>query len=392
MNTHVSLSDNPLHYEHLLNRIIELEASDLYITYDSPPAYRIEGVVHYVGGVKFDDESIAECLAKLLTDEQLDDFRSTLELNVAIRWGESTRFRINVFRQQLHTAIVIRRIKTDIPSIEDLRLPTIYKSLVLQKRGLVLLVGATGSGKSTSLAAMIDYRNTERAGHIITIEDPIEFVHRHKKSIVSQRDVGIDTYSFGMALKNTLRQQPDVILIGEIRDQETMEHALNFAETGHLCLATLHANNSNQAIERILSFFPEVKHRQVMLNLALNLKGILSQRLIPSHQNKRIVAVEVLLNEGVMRELIREGSISQIKEMMDKNSDIGMQTFDKALFDLFLKGLITEENAAAYSDNEAHVRLMIMQHKQITLHASQTGTTISSNLPLGSGSSSNTEF
>lgn len=368
------ISSNSLAYNNLLDKIIEFKASDLYITYDSPPAYRIEGVVHKMGNKKFDDESIQTFLQNVLNEEQIDDFESTFELNVSISWKETARFRINVYRQQLHPAVVIRRIQTEIPNIEALGLPTIYKDLVLQQRGLILLVGATGSGKSTSLAAMIDHRNTERAGHIITIEDPIEYIHEHKKSIVSQRDVGVDTYSFGMALKNTLRQQPDVILIGEIRDQETMEHAVNFAETGHLCLATLHANNSNQAIERILSFFPEVKHRQVMLNLAMNLKAILSQRLIPNHAGGRAAAVEVLLNEGIMRELIREGDIKEIKEMMDKNSDLGMQTFDKAIYALLSKGVISEANAIAFADNEAHLRLMIMKQKQIEQHSKTAST------------------
>ena len=369
-----AIRSNSLVYNDLLDQVIELDASDLYITYDSPPAYRIQGVVHTVGNKKFDDDSIQTFLDSALNDEQMDDFESTFELNIAISWKDTARFRINVYRQQLHSAVVIRRIQTAIPQIESLGLPSVYKNLVLQQRGLILLVGATGSGKSTSLAAMVDHRNSERAGHIITIEDPIEYIHEHKKSIISQRDVGVDTYSFGMALKNTLRQQPDVILIGEIRDQETMEHAVNFAETGHLCLATLHANNSNQAIERILSFFPEVKHRQVMLNLAMNLKAILSQRLIPTLTDERVVAAEVLLNEGVMRELIREGNIKEIKEMMDKNSDIGMQTFDKAIFDLLTRGLISEANALAFADNEAHLRLMIMQKKQIEQHAGSSST------------------
>jgi len=375
---------NSLSYNILLDKIIELNASDLYITYDSPPAYRVQGSVHTTGNKKFDDDSIKAFLENVLTEEQIDDFDSTFELNVSISWKEKARFRVNVYRQQLHSAIVIRRIETVIPQIENLGLPPIYKDLVLQQRGLILLVGATGSGKSTSLAAMIDHRNSERAGHIITIEDPIEYIHKHKKSIVSQRDVGVDTYSFGMALKNTLRQQPDVILIGEIRDQETMEHAVNFAETGHLCLATLHANNSNQAIERILSFFPEVKHRQIMLNLSLNLKAILSQRLIPTHTNSRAVAVEVLLNQGVMRELIHEGNISEIKEVMEKNSDIGMQTFDIAIFEMLNKGLISEANAIAFADNEAHVRLMIMKQKQIEHHAKHGGTGLPKNLDAAS--------
>jgi twitching motility protein PilU len=299
----------------------------------------------------------------LLSEEQLDEFESTHEMNTSIAWRETSRFRINVYQQQKHPAIVLRKINTEIPTPEQLGLPPIYSELVMLPRGLILVVGQTGSGKSSSLTAMLGYRNCHGAGHIITIEDPIEFVHTHQGCIVSQRDVGIDTYSYGIALKNALRQRPDVVMIGEIRDREAMEHAINFAETGHLCLATMHANNANQAIERILSFFPEEKHAQIRLNLALNLRAILSQRLILNVQHSRTLACEVMLNRGLIRNLIEEGKIRDIKEMIERGTDQGMQSFDQALFALYMQGIISGETAIHESDNMANMKLNINQHE-----------------------------
>ena len=298
----------------------------------------------------------------LLSESNMDEFESTLEFNTSIQWNEFARFRINAYRQQQHNAMVIRRIQTDIPTPQELHLPKAYTDLIMKKRGLVLVVGPTGSGKSTSLAAMIDYRNTNGNDHIITIEDPVEYLHRHKNCIISQRDVGIDTYSYGMALKNALRQQPDVILIGEIRDRETMEHAISFAETGHLCVATLHANNANQTIERILNFFPEEKHKQVLNNLSLNLRGIISQRLIQNIKGKRSLACEILLNEGVISQLILEGRVGEMKETMANNRDYGMQTFDQALHELYLMEEISQDTAINFADNPANLRMKIIHN------------------------------
>ena len=345
----------------LLADMVKHKASDLYLTVGCPPSLRLSDRILEVGDAPLSDEDMEAFLEEFLSEEHRDEFETTLEFNTAINWQNEARFRVNIFRQQQHTGIVFRRIVTDIPTVDDLGLPPAYSNLVMEKRGLVLVVGPTGSGKSTSLAAMIGHRNINGAGHIITIEDPVEFVHTHKGCIVTQRDVGLDTYSFGLALKNALRQRPDVVLIGEIRDRETMEHAINFSETGHLVLATLHANNANQAIERIVNFFPEEKHRQVLLNLSLNLRGILSQRLVLNKQNQRTLAIEVMLNSGLIKTLIEEGKIKEIKEMMDRSRDQGMQTFDQCLFDLFQQGVITEEVAIAEADNPANLRLHIKQ-------------------------------
>jgi twitching motility protein PilU len=343
----------------LLERFIELNASDLYLTVDAMPSFRLNEVIQPFDGDKLTEEDIQAILGALVTPEVIDEFNSTLEYNTAVNWQEKARFRLNIFRQRQNTGIVIRRIRTDIPSLESLGLPKIYSDLIMEKRGMVLVVGPTGSGKSTSLAAMIEHRNLNGSGHIVTIEDPVEFIHAHHNCIITQRDVGIDTYSFGIGLKNALRQTPDVIVVGEVRDRETMEHAIVFSETGHLCLATLHANNSNQAIERVINFFPEDKHPQILLNLSFNLKAILSQRLVPNKQGGRTIIVEIMLNQGLIKNLIQEGHVKEVREYIEKGQDAGMQTFDQNCIDLYLKNIITEETAMAESDNPSNVRLAI---------------------------------
>lgn len=355
----------PVSLNDLLDRMVTQKASDLYLTFDCPPCLRINDDIVPYGNDKLNDATLARLLGELVDAEKADEFESTLELNTAINWQGKARFRINAFKQQQHTAIVIRRIQTNIPTIESLGLPKEYGKLAMEKRGLILVVGQTGSGKSTSLAAMLGHRNTYGRGHIITIEDPIEFVHEHKGCLISQRDVGIDTYSYGLALKNALRQCPDVMLIGEIRDRETMEHAINFSETGHLCLATLHAKNASQAIERIINFFPEEKHAQLLLNLSLNLKGVLSQRLVKTRAGSRIAAIEVMLNQGLVKNLIEEGKPKEIKEVMEKSRGMGMQTFEQALLDLYSAGTIDEDVAIAEADNPSNLKLQIRNVKMI---------------------------
>ena len=347
--------------ESLLDMAVEKQASDIYITFGFPPALRVEDTTEKVGDEALDDITIKELASSLLSEDQMDEFDTTHELNTSFQWNDKARYRLNAFRQQGHMALVLRRIVTAIPKLEELNLPIVYKDLVMMKRGLIIVVGQTGSGKSTSLAAMIGYRNANGTGHIITVEDPVEFLHNHDQCIISQRDVGVDTYSFGMALKNTLRQPPDVIMIGEIRDRETMEHAIHFAETGHLCMATLHANNSSQAIERVLNFFNETEHQQILLNLSLNLRAVLSQRLVPNTRQRNSIAVEVLLNEGLIRDLIHEGKIRDIKDVMAKNKERGMQTFDQALLELYKNKMITKDTALAESDNPANLSLWIKQ-------------------------------
>ena len=294
-----------------------------------------------------------------MDDTQREEFARDLEMNLAVSLPSVGRFRVNIFRQRNEVSIVARFIVMDIPQWYDLGLPEILTELIMRKRGLVLFVGATGSGKSTSLAAMIDYRNSHTSGHIVTIEDPVEFVHRHKKSIVNQREVGVDTRNWHNALKNTLRQAPDVILIGEIRDRETMEHAISFAETGHLCISTLHANNANQALDRIINFFPEEKRQQLLMDLSLNLQAFVSQRLIPNTEGGRSAAVEVMLGSPTVKELILRGDIGGLKEIMEKSKDRGMKTFDMALFDLCRAGEITEDEALRNADSENNLRLRL---------------------------------
>ncbi len=351
-----------MNIEAVINEFIAQEASDLFLTYGYPPAMRIDNNIVRFGDTPLSDADIAICMELLLDDEQQDDFESTLELNISKVWKDNqARLRINVFRQQLHNAFAIRRISGKIPDLDALELPSTYKDLIMQKRGLILVVGQTGCGKSSSLAAMVGHRNEHGHGHIITIEDPIEYVHQHKNCIISQRDIGIDTYSFGMALKNALRQTPDVILIGEIRDREIMEHAISFAETGHLCVSTLHSNNANQAIERILNFFPIESHNQVLANLSFNLRGIISQRLVENTRGTRSAIVEIMLNEGLIRDHIHNGEITKIKDVMEQNAHRGMQTFDQHIFELWQKGIITEEIALREADSASNLRLKIKQ-------------------------------
>ncbi len=354
------MSEQMLNSDVLFHNMLEQNASDLYITVGCPASFRSDQGIQPMGEV-LTGEVIYRLIDELLTPQQRTEFDEKMEFNTAYGWQEKGRFRINAFMQQHEPGMVIRRINTSIPTFEELNLGQAYQDLVMHKRGLVLIVGPTGSGKSSSLAAMIGHRNTNGSGHIITVEDPIEFKHNHKGCIVTQRDVGIDTVSFEAALKNALRQRPDVVLVGEIRDRDAMEHAINFAETGHLCLATLHANNCPQTIERILSFFPEEKHRQVLMNLALNLKGILSQRLIQSRAGGRCIVSEIMLNEGLIRELIEEGNIKEIRQAMERNSDIGMQTFDQALLARYVRGEVTEEVALAESDNPQNLKLKMKQ-------------------------------
>ncbi|MDE3015891.1 MAG: PilT/PilU family type 4a pilus ATPase [Pseudomonadota bacterium] len=345
----------------LLQDFVDQGATDLYLTVGAPPSLRFADSIRPCALEPLDEEDVHGILQVLVSTDIIEEFNSMLEYNTAINWENKARFRINILRQQQHTAIVMRRIITDIPSLESLRLPKIYADLIIEKRGLILVVGPTGSGKSTSLAAMLEYRNQHGTGHIVTIEDPVEFLHQHHHCIITQRDVGIDTFSFSIGLKNALRQTPDVIVIGEIRDKETMDHAIVFAETGHLCLATLHANNANQAIERIINFFPEEKHRQILLNLSLNLKAILSQRLVRNNEGNRTAAIEIMLNQGLIRNLIHEGHIRELRECIEKSRDCGMQSFDQALIEMYGRGVITEETALAESDNPANLRLAITQ-------------------------------
>lgn len=347
---------------HFIQTMLEKSASDLYLTVGKPACVRVNNRIENISETPLNQNDISSIISELVSRDVLEEFDSTLEYNTAVNWQDKARFRINLFRQRQNSGVVLRRIQTLIPSLEELHLPKVYGDLIMERRGLILIVGPTGSGKSTSLASMLQHRNQHGTGHIVTIEDPIEYIIEHKNCIITQRDVGIDTYSFGIGLKNALRQTPDVIVIGEIRDRETMDHAIMFAETGHLCLATLHANNSNQAIERIINFFPEEKHAQILLNLSLNLKAILSQRLLTNIQGTRSVAIELLLNQGLIRNLIQEGRVREIKDCMEKNRDIGMQSFDQALADMFINGTITEEVALAESDNSANLRLALKQH------------------------------
>ncbi len=360
-----------------LKIMVMKDASDLYLTTGAPPSAKIQGELVPLEKTPLPPGRVNEIADQIMNDDQKAIFKDRPECNMAISEPGIGRFRVNIFQQRNQVGMVIRAIKVDIPNWKDLGLPDILTKLVMQKRGLVLFVGGTGSGKSTSLAALIDYRNSNSAGHIITIEDPIEFVHKHKKSIVNQREVGVDTASFEDALKNTLRQAPDVILIGEIRDRETMEHAMAFAETGHLAISTLHANNANQALDRIINFFPEDRHKQLMLDLSLNLRGFVSQRLVPTVDGKRAAAIEVLLGTPMVCDLILKGEITAIKEVMTKSENIGMRTFDGALYHLYKEGRITLEEALRNADAPNNLRLRIdLEEKGGKIQEQDSGLTL----------------
>lgn len=346
-----------------LNKMNEKGASDLYLTFGFPPTLRIENNLEPINTKVLDEETIGEILSSLLTARQQRDFESKMELNTALDMGPYGRFRVNVYKQRQMPGLVIRRIISKIPTLEELRLPHVLAEMASERRGLVLVTGMTGSGKSTTLASMLNYRNEREQGHILTIEDPIEYYHEHKKSVVTQREVGVDTESYNVALKNALRQRPDVILIGEIRDQQVMEQALTIAETGHLCLATLHTNNAYQAIERIVNFFPEEFHNQIRLNLSMNLKAIISQRLLPSLKGGLVPALEILVNQALIREQIQKGDYEKIPEVMEQNTSIGMCTFDQSLLSLYSQGYISEETAISQSDKSSDMAVKIRQFK-----------------------------
>ena len=347
-------------FEALLKLMVSKKASDLFITAGVAPSIKIHGKVVPVTQRALSPEKAREVVLSVMNEEQRKDFSNTHECNFAISAHGIGRFRVSAFQQRNHIGMVLRRIETTIPTTEELRLPPILNDIAMTKRGLVIMVGATGTGKSTSLAAMVGYRNRNSSGHIISIEDPIEFVHHHEKCIITQREVGIDTDTFEVALKNTLRQAPDVILIGEVRTRETMEYAIAFAETGHLCMCTLHANNANQAMDRILHFFPEDRRDQLLMDMSLNLRGIVAQQLIPTPDGKgRRAAIEVMLNTPLMSDHIRKGDVHLMKELMSKSTEHGMQTFDQALFKLFKTGEITYEDALSYADSPNDLRLMI---------------------------------
>ena len=343
----------------LLLEMVDRGASDLYITVDSPPIIRIEGTNYPVEGEPLTPTEVEALANSLMTERQRATFEDALEMNLGISSSKLGRFRVNIFRQRGAVGVVVRTIKTQIPTIDGLGLPSVLKVIVLTKRGLVLVTGATGSGKSTTLAAMIDWRNEQTAGHIVTVEDPIEFMHPHKRSIVTQREIGFDTHDYETALKNTLRQAPDVILIGEVRDRETMEAAITFADTGHLCLATLHSNNANQAIERIMNFFAIERHQEIFLQLSLNLRAIISQRLVPGRDGKRVAALEILIDTPYVKDLIKKGEVDTLKEAMERSTQEGGQTFDQAIFELYKAGLIDAEQALANADSANNLRIQM---------------------------------
>jgi twitching motility protein PilU len=342
-----------------LEILAKKEGSDLYLSTGAPPCAKFQGQLRPVGSEILKPGEIRDIANEIMDETQREEFERELEMNLAVGLSGIGRFRINIFIQRNEVGIVARNIVTTIPHWQDLNLPEVLLETVMSKRGLILFVGGTGSGKSTSLAALIDYRNSNSGGHIITIEDPVEFVHKHKKCIVNQREVGVDTRSWHAALKSTLRQAPDVILIGEIRDRETMEHALAFAETGHLAISTLHANNANQALDRIINFFPEDRRDQLLLDISNNLRAFVSQRLIPTLDGKRCAAIEILLGTPTIAELILRGQFDGIKEIMEKSQQLGMQTFDQALFELYRQGKISEEEALRNADSQNAVRLKI---------------------------------
>jgi twitching motility protein PilU len=339
---------------------VKHDASDIFITAGRPPSLKVNGRLATLSQTVLTDDEARDLVTSTMTDAQKKEFERDKECNYAIATGSAGRFRVSALVQRNKIAMVLRRIKDEIPTIEELNVPEIIKDLSMTKRGLVIFVGATGSGKSTTLAAMIGYRNQNSTGHILTIEDPIEFDHDHAGCVVTQREVGVDTDSYQVALKNSLRQAPDVIMIGEIRTRETMDYGIAFAETGHLCLSTLHANNANQAMDRVINFFPEERHKQLFLDLSLNLKAIVAQRLIPKKDGTgRCVAVEVLINSPLIADLIEKGKVAEIKDVMKRSREMGMQTFDQAVYDLYKAGEITYEDALKNADSANEVRLMI---------------------------------
>jgi twitching motility protein PilU len=356
------IQDQPgvnMDFKTYLRTMVDKDASDLYLSSGAAASVKLHGTLQPLEETTLTTEQVKDIAYAVMDSEQITEFEKKPEMNLAISAAGIGRFRVNIFRQRNSISLVIRNIKTDIPDWELLGLPSILTDVIMEKRGLVLFVGATGSGKSTSLASLIDYRNTNTAGHIITIEDPVEFLHSHKKSIVNQREVGVDTDSYEDALKNTLRQAPDVILIGEIRDRDTMEHALAFAETGHLAISTLHANNANQALDRIINFFPEDRRNQLLLDLSLNLRAFVSQRLIKTTGGKRAAAVEILLGTPLVQDMIRRGDIHEIKEVMQKSENLGMQTFDRALYKLVEAGRISADEALTNADSPNNLRLTL---------------------------------
>ena len=342
-----------------LKLMSEQHASDMYFTTGAPVSVRIDGRMRPVGNSMLTPGMCKKLAYDLLTPSQIAEFEKNLEFNMGMSYTDLGRFRVNFYKQRGEVSMVIRFIKADIPTLDDLNLPDIYKKMIMRKKGLVLVVGATGMGKSTSLASMIDYRNSNDAGHILTIEDPIEFMFHHKKSIVGQREVGLDTLSFDNALREAMREAPDVIMIGEARDRESVEAALRYADTGHLCLTTLHATNANQALDRIMNFFPNDAHNQICMDLSLNLNAILAQRLVPTIDGKRVAAVEALVNTPYSSQLIREGSFNELKEIMEKGSEAGMQTFDQALFELFKKKKIELKTALSNADSSSDLEWKI---------------------------------
>ncbi len=346
--------------EHYLERLRRRQGSDLFFSAGAPVLIKVEGRMEPLEEEPLSADEVEFLATSIMSEEQREGFRQRPELNLALSDGGSKgRFRVNVYRQRGSTSMAVRYLQGKIPSLEELNLPDILRDLVMAERGMVLVVGGTGTGKSTALASMIDYRNRTVPGHILTVEDPIEFIHHYKKSLVEQREVGIDTLSYGDALKNAMREAPDVIMIGEVRDQKTMQHAIAYAETGHLCLATLHANNANQALERIATFFPEVQQSQLFMDLSLNLRAIVSLRLVPGVDGKRVPAVEVMLNSPHLADLVKKGEIDTIREAMERDESSGSQTFDQALYQLFKAGRITRENALRYAESATNLRLQI---------------------------------
>ncbi len=344
---------------HFLKTMRENNGSDMYLSTGAPINVKTSGVLESLSSTGLPPGIVEKIAYSLMDDRQIKEFEDTMECNLAVSIKGVGRYRVNVFRQRGEVSMVIRTIKSTIPKLDELNMPPHLYDLIMEKRGLILVVGATGSGKSTTMASMIDYRNSSKTGHILTVEDPIEYVHRHKKSVVNQREIGIDTLGYASALKNALREAPDLILIGEINDAETMEAAVSFAETGHLCMATLHANNSDQAMERVLNFFPSDMHNNVLMNLALNLRAVISQRLVIDVDNKRRPACEVLMNTPQIREMIRRGQISELKMAMEKSLEDGMQTFDQAPYDMYKEGIITLEEALANADSAQGLEVRI---------------------------------